>query len=78
MKSIAWSSAAFIMSLARARRSISPMPMGRTPGRLSSATRRHAISAGYAAQGGEELAIQSARLATTTLNSSPPPGLHIP
>ena len=46
------------------------MPKGHTPGLLSSDTRQHAISARYAAQGGEELAIQSASLATTTLNSS--------
>ena len=37
-----WSPAALITSLARARQSVSPMLMGRTPGRLSSATRRHA------------------------------------
>ena len=35
---------------------------------LSSATRPHAISAQYASQGGEEFAIQSASLTTTTLN----------
>ena len=46
------------------------MPMGRTPGRLSSSTRRHAISAQYADQGWGDLAIQSDRLATTNLKSS--------
>ena len=34
------------------------MPTGRTPGRLSSATRQHAISVQYAAQGGEEEAAE--------------------
>ena len=46
------------------------MPTGRTLGRLSSATRRHAKSAQYADHGGEELAIQSDSLETMNLNSS--------
>ena len=58
------------MSLASALQSVSPMPTGRTPGCLLSATRCHAISARWAALEGEELAIQSACLATTTLKSS--------
>ena len=62
--------AALITSLARARRSVSHMPTGRTPGLLSSATRRHSISAQWVAQGGEEVASQSSKLATTTLSSS--------
>ena len=41
----AWSPAALITSLYRARRSVSPIPTGRNPGLLSSVTRRHAISA---------------------------------
>ena len=40
-----------------------------TPGLFSRDTRRHAISVQYAAQGWEELAIQSAILDMTTLNS---------
>ena len=46
------------------------MPKGSIPGHLLSATRQHAICAGNAAQGGEEFAIQSVRLETTTLSSS--------
>ena len=65
-----WSPSALITSLSRAWRSVSPIPTGRTPGLLFSTARRHAISARYSAQGEEELAIQSANLATTTLNSS--------
>ena len=40
-----WSLAALIISLARALQSVSPLPIGRNPGHLSSATRQHAISA---------------------------------
>ena len=58
-------------SFARDRQSVSPIPTGCTPGLLSSATRRHAISAQYATQGvGKELSTQSARVATTTLSFS--------
>ena len=46
------------------------MLTGHTPGRLSSTTRRHTISARYADQGGEELSTQSARLEMTTISSS--------
>ena len=53
-----------------ARQSIFPIPTRCTPGRLSSATRRHAIRERYEAQGGGELAIQPSRSVTTTLNSS--------
>ena len=41
----AWYPAALITSYGRDRRSVSPISMGHTPGILSSATRRHAISA---------------------------------
>ena len=66
----ACSPAALVTNLARARRSVSPMPTGHTHRRLSSATSRYAISARYAAQGGEDLSIQSSNLAATTLSSS--------
>ena len=66
----AWSPDVLITSLARARRSIFPIPTERTPVILSIATGRQAISAQYAAHGGEELATQSASLETTTLSSS--------
>ena len=42
---LVWSPAALITSLVRSRRSVSPIPVGCTPGLLSSATRRQAISA---------------------------------
>ena len=40
-----WSPAALITILARYQKSVSPMPMGRTPGRSSSTTMQQAISA---------------------------------
>ena len=65
----AWSLAALITSLARSLRSVFLNSTERTPGCLSSATRQHAISAQCATQGGGEVAIQLASLATMTLNS---------
>ena len=54
----AWYPAALITSLARYWRSFYPITMGSAPGLLSRAIRRYAISARWASQVGEDLAIQ--------------------
>ena len=66
----AWSPAAFMTILERAQHIVSQIPIGRTPGFLSRATRWKVINAQYAAQEGEYLFIHSASLTKTALKSS--------